>query len=84
MSTAGAHFEVEGRTRHAYRVIYREGTWTCSCPDFAYRHRQCRHIRAARVAFYRFRAQGGSPQAPLRLDTYTVDQFCDMAKGGGW
>ena len=35
-----------GKDRETYYVMrVEEVTWTCTCPDFRFRRKQCKHIR---------------------------------------
>jgi len=31
-----------------YYVEAHDGSWTCSCPDYSYRERECKHIKAVK------------------------------------
>jgi transposase-like protein len=42
-------FEVPSQSStKIYKTIYEHGAWSCSCPDFTFRHIECKHIHAIR------------------------------------
>lgn len=43
-----SHYEVQGQ--HAPYIVNLDAPGTCTCPDYTYRHAECKHIKAARLA----------------------------------
>ena len=42
-------FEVPSQSStKIYRTVYEHGIWSCTCPDFTYRHIACKHVHAIR------------------------------------
>jgi len=41
-------FSVEG-SGDEYEVVCEYGFWVCDCPDYTYRHVECKHIRACKM-----------------------------------
>lgn len=46
-----AHYRVESESEKGvvYDVVIRDGVYFCTCPDFLYRLRECKHIKAVKA-----------------------------------
>ena len=40
-------FSVDDGTTYEPIIDPHDGTWSCTCPDFVYRHTKCKHVRQA-------------------------------------
>ena len=43
-------FEAEGSVGKTYKVMrIKQVVWTCTCPDYRFRQRECKHIRRINI-----------------------------------
>ena len=48
---SGHEYEVLSQNANGfYRIVAVESGWMCTCPDFSYRHTQCKHIFAVKIS----------------------------------
>jgi len=66
-------YTICGESGRCYEVASDEEHWTCTCPDYKFRRRVCKHI-----LFVRERVLRQSPAAPAELACVHGDEECSI------